>query len=108
MMLQAEIFCSQVEATLPTSRSAKQEELRCKLGHCREVLGYLQGLYEDGNLNIDYGSVPEALRHLVKSLMWVAFHGGRKVDYELFGGLVHIQESLTCLLLDERLGTRSS
>ena len=100
-MLEADIFCSQVKGNLAKSRRLKDEELRLKIGQCREVLAYLQGIYEDGNLTIDYGSVPEAFRHLVKSLMWVAFHFGRKIDSELFRELVHIQENITSLLIEQ-------
>lgn len=100
IMLHAEIFCTQVEGTMPKSICTKHEELRDRIEQCREVLAYLQGLYEDGNLAIDYRSVPEAFRHLVKSLMWVAFHRRRKLDFEIFRDLVHMQETLTSLLVD--------
>ena len=100
MMLQAEIFCSQVEGTLTATSKPKKEDLRLKIAQCRGALAYLQGIYEDGQLTIDYQPVPETFRHLVKSLMWVSFHGGPKVDFKLFRELVQIQSKFTSLLLD--------
>ena len=101
IMLEADIFCSLVEASMPKSCTLKDEELRLKLSECREVLAYLQGLYEDGDLTIGYRSVPEAFRHLVKSLMWVAFHRRRKIDFDFFRDLIHIQENFTLLLIEQ-------
>jgi len=99
-MLEADIFCSRVESSMAKTRRLKDEELRLKIGHCREVLAYLQGLYEDGNLNIDSRSVPEAFRYLVKSLMLVTFHRRRRIDFDLFHQLVSIQENVTSLLIE--------
>ena len=99
-MLEADIFCSLVEASMPRSCTLKDEELRLKLSECPDVLAYLQGLYEGGHLTIGYRSVPEAFRHLVMSLMWVAFHRRRKIDFDFFRELIHTQEILTLLLID--------
>ena len=109
MMLQAEIFCSQIEGTLTTTSKVKNEELRQKITQCRGALIYLQGIYEDGQLTIDYQPVPETFRHLVKSLMWVSFHGRPQVDFKLFRELIQIQSRFTSLLLDRmQSGARRS
>ena len=71
------------------------------LDQCRGALEYLQSLYEDGRLNVEDKPVLEAFRHLVKSLMWVSYHRGEKVHFELFRELVQIQENFASLLIEQ-------
>ena len=101
IMLEAEIFCSQIRETLGKARTIKHEELRLRLDQCRGALEYLQSLYEDGTLNVEHRPVLEAFRHLVKSLMWVSYHRGEKIHFELFLDLVQIQESFASLLIEQ-------
>lgn len=101
IMLQTEIFCSQLEGQLTRATRKKNEELLLKIAQCRGALSFLQGVYEDGQLTFEHPAVAQTFRHLVISLMWVSFYGGPRVDFEFFRKLVQIESGFTSLLLNQ-------
>ena len=102
MMLQAEVFCAQVEGRLKTTEATfNGEELRLKISQCRGALLRLQEFYDDEKLTITNSSVRADFRHLVMALLWVGFRGGLLVDFKLFRKLVQIESGFTYLLLRE-------
>jgi hypothetical protein len=101
MMLQAEVFCSQIEARAQDSpRTAEQDELRLKISQCRGALAELQGWYDKNKLMVSNPWVRADFRNLVMLLLWVAFWAGTLIDFKLFRKLVQIESGFTYLLVD--------
>ena len=105
MMLQAEVFCTRIEAAaIGRLRKADNDELRLKISQCRGALGTLQGYYEANKLTIDSPAVCANFRQLVMSLLWVTFRAGSIVDRRLFRKLVQIESGFTYLLINSLTG----
>jgi len=97
----AEIFCSKVEAKLAdVAPLATQDdvELRGKLGLCRNQIAYLQNL---NDYNIANTEIREGLRHLVITMMWIAFYARTAMDYKLYRMLVTVEWTFTYLLMQQ-------
>lgn len=100
-MLQAELFCAQIEtATKESDRREEQDELLLKISQCRGALAQLQKHYDEEDLTIDNATACADFRHLVMCLMWVAFRAGRSVDFKLFRKLVQVESGFTYLLIN--------
>ena len=100
LMLHADQFCSKIEAaTKDVAPNAEEEELRPKIGQCRNQLAYLQELHNDGKLNIENPRVRADFRQLVMALMWVAFYARGAIDFRIFRMLVMIESGFTYLLV---------
>ena len=100
LMLHAEQFCSKVESAVKDVAPIPQEEdLRIKIGQCRNQLAYLQEVFNDGNLSIENPRVRADLRHLVMALLWISFHARSAMDFKMFRMLVMIESSFTYLLV---------
>jgi hypothetical protein len=103
LMLHAEQFCSKVEdAIKDVAPIPEEEELRLKIGQCRNQLAYLQELFNDGNLNIENAAVRADFRLLVMALMWVAFHARSAIDFRIFRRLVMVESGFTYLLVNRK------
>lgn len=100
MMLQAEVFCSRIEAaTGRVPKDRNRDELRLKISQCRGALATLQDLYEQDQLTIADSTARAVFRHLIMSLLWVSFHAADVVDRRLFRRLVQIESGFTYLLI---------
>src|ERR1700754_2405765 len=99
-MLQAELFCGQIEKLgkqkLPLSEMC---ELLLKISQCRGALTQLQTKFENDELTIDDASVCADFRVLVMSLLWVHFIARQFVDFKSFRKLVQIESGFTYLLI---------
>jgi len=94
-MLQAEVFCAQVEAVSKKDLSlSDMHALNLKINQCRGELVHLQELYETDNLTINDPAVCADFRRLVMSLLWVNFLGRSSIDFKLFRKLVQIESGL--------------
>lgn len=103
LMLQAEVFCSAVDAAATKQLvNDDLDELRLKVSQCRGALSSLQRRFEDDQLTITDSVVRGDFRQLVISLMWVCFRGGSAVDRKLFRRLVQIESGFTYLLITAR------
>ena len=101
MMLQAELFCAQIEtATKESARSSEGDELLLKISQCRGALAQLQKHYEEESLTIENATACAVFRHLVMCLMWVGFRAGSSVDFKLFRKLIQIESGFTYLLIN--------
>ena len=108
LMLQAEVFCSQVEAaaskrSLPGS---EMEDLRLKISQCRGALAELQGKYESDQLTLANPGACADFRNLVISLLWVNYLAGSAVDRRLYRKLVQIESTFTYLLITRKRPVR--
>ena len=103
LMLQAEVFCCQVEAiakkTLPL---AEMHTLSLKISQCRGALRTLQEKYENDVLDTADTGVLADFRALTIMLLWVSYLGARCVDRKLFRKLVSIESGFTYLLITRR------
>jgi hypothetical protein len=100
LMLHAEQFCSKVEAAAKdVAPNPEEEELRLKIGQCRNQLAYLQEVFNDGKLNIENPRVRADFRHLILALLWVAYYARGAIDFRIFRRLVMIESTFTYLLV---------
>jgi|KBSMisStaDraftv2_1062788.scaffolds.fasta_scaffold989398_1 hypothetical protein len=99
LMLQAELFCSQIERLgkkkLPLS---EVHALLLKISQCRGALTQLQAKFENDELTIEDPLVCADFRTLVMSLLWVHFFARKFTDFKLFRRLVQIESGFTYLL----------
>ena len=103
LMLQAELFCSQIEKLgkqrLPL---AEMHALLLKISQCRGALSQLQTKFENDELTIDDALVCADFRTLVMSLLWVQFISRQFIDFKLFRRLVQIESGFTYLLISRK------
>ncbi|MDQ6809528.1 MAG: hypothetical protein M3Z64_08930 [Verrucomicrobiota bacterium] len=100
MILQADVFCSLIEARIfDLSARAEHDELRLKISQCRGGIARLQQFYESDELAIDNAQVRAEFRQLILGLLWVVFRAGSIVDFKLFRKVVQIEAGFTYLLL---------
>lgn len=101
LMLHADQFCAGVESAVKAAPQdhLKDEELRLKIGQCRNILARLQGFFDLDELNINNASVRADFRYLVMTVLWVAFESRRAIDFKLFRMLVRIESGFTYLLI---------
>jgi hypothetical protein len=100
VMFHAERFCSKVEVALQDVAPIPEEkELRTKIGQCRNQLGYLQEVFNDGELNIGNPRVRAEFRQLILALLWIGFYARSAIDFKIFRMLVMIESSFTYLLV---------
>ena len=100
LMLHAEQFCSKVEAAIKdVAPNPDEEQLRLKIGQCRNQLAYLQEVHNDGKLNIENPAVRADFRQLVLALLWVAYYARGAIDFRIFRMLVMIESGFTYLLV---------
>ena len=99
LMLHAEQFCSKVENAMEDAAPiTEHNELRLKMGQCRNQLAYLQESYNAGNLSIENAEVRAIFRQLVTALLWVAFYARNAIDFRTFRRVVVIEHGFTYLL----------
>jgi hypothetical protein len=100
LMLSADQFCSRVEQSLKDAAPIPEEQdLRLKIGQCRNQLAYLQELFNDGKLHIENPRVRADFRQLVMALLWISFYARSVIDFKMFRMLVMIESSFTYLLV---------
>jgi hypothetical protein len=100
LMLHADQFCSKVEDAIRDAAPIPQEEdLRIKIGQCRNQLAYLQEVFNDGNLSIENPRVRADFRQLVMALLWISFQARSAIDFRTFRMLLMIESSFTYLLV---------
>ncbi len=119
LMLNAEVFCSRVEALqdIPLCdrplheappQNAANGELTLKIAQCRGAVSQLQEYYEEDKLDIKHKPTLAVFRHLMMSLMWVSFYGKRSIDFRLFRKVVQIESGFTFLLLKQLSGEQEN
>ena len=108
LMLQAEVFCSQVEAAAAKRNlpGSEMEGLRLKISQCRGALAELQDKYEADQLTIANPAACADFRNLVISLLWVNYLAGSAVDRRLYRKLVQIESTFTYLLITRKRPVR--
>src|SRR4051812_44280865 len=103
LMLQAEMFCSQIEGAgkkvLPLG---EMHLLSLKVSQCRGALRELQEKYDNDELTIGNSTVCATFRNALTSLLWANFLGRSLVDRKLFRKLVQIESGFTYLLITAR------
>jgi hypothetical protein len=100
LMLHADQFCSKIEeATKDVAPIAEQQELRIKIGQCRNQIACLQEFFNDGTLNIENPRVRADFRQLVMALLWIAFYARSAINFKIFRMLVRIESGFTYLLV---------
>ncbi|HEY1583699.1 MAG TPA: hypothetical protein VGF73_11435 [Chthoniobacterales bacterium] len=103
LMLQAEVFCSQVEAAAKKTLSIPEMcELSLKISQCRGALYHLQDKYESDQLTITDSTVCADFRQLMMAILWVNFLGSAVIDARLYRKLVQIESGFTYLLISRR------
>ena len=104
LMFHAEQFCARIESVIadcaPASVPEDDEELRLKIGACRNILALLQADLDEDELRIENVSVRINFRYLVICLLWVAFRARRVMNRQLFRRLVIIEAGFTNLLVN--------
>jgi hypothetical protein len=99
LMLHAEQLCATVEAAIKdTAPVSNEEELRSKIGQCRNMLAVLQDYFNQDALTIKNVSVCAAFRSTVISLLWICFYARTRIDLRTFRMLVSIEAGFTYLL----------
>ncbi len=109
LMLQAEVFCSQVEAAAAkrSLSGSEMEDLRLKISQCRGALAELQDKYEADQLTITNPAACADFRNVVTSLLWVNYlAGSAAVDRRLYRKLVQIESTFTYLLITRKRPVR--
>jgi hypothetical protein len=105
LMLHADRFCSKVEDALKDAAPIPEEQdLRLKIGQCRNQLAYLQELFNDGKLTIENPRVRAEFRQLILALLWIAFYARGAIDFRIFRVLVQIESGFTYLLVSRQPG----
>lgn len=99
LMLHADQLCSKLADIGNKMTGPEQQELRTKLGQCRNQISLLQELYNDDRLHIEMGTVRALFRTLVIGLMWSVFYAHAFVDFRIFRMLVRIEAGFTYLLI---------
>jgi hypothetical protein len=101
MMFRAQRFCARVEQAIKDVAPIPQEEdLRIKIGQCRNQFVRLQKLFEDDKLNVENPTVRAEFRQLILALLWIAFYARSAIDFRIFRMLVMIESSFTYLLVN--------
>lgn len=101
LMLHADQFCGRVESVIKDAppEAQEEEELRLKVGQCRNLLARLQTAFDRDELNIGNVSVRGEFRQLVMAILWVSFRSRRTMDFKLFRMVVQIESGFTYLLI---------
>jgi hypothetical protein len=97
----AEEFCTGVESALQDSAplSARDDqELRTKLGLCRNLIGYVRSLADPG---IDNPAARDSIRSLVTAMVWVAFYARAAIKYRLYRKLVIVEALFISILIEQ-------
>lgn len=102
LMLQAEVFCAEIESRSQDRRQiAFENDLLLKISQCRGALFRLQNCYDDDKLMISNPVVGAEFRVLVMALLWISFKAGPLVDFKLFRKLIQIESGFTYLLIKQ-------
>jgi hypothetical protein len=100
-MVQIDRFCIKVQSLIADNPpDSEREALRLKLAQSRAMLADLQRFYNEDSLTIETTAVRSEFRFLVFSLLWVAFHARRIIDYKTFRMLVLVEAAFTSVLSD--------
>jgi hypothetical protein len=100
LMLHAEQLCARIEKAVQDIAPAAVEknELRSRIGQCRNYLAHLQNIFNDNKLNIENPSVRADFRYVVIALLWISFYARSAMDFKAFRMLVRIESGFTYLL----------
>ena len=108
LLLQADLFCNQVEALGKKKLSPSHAHaLSLKISQCRGILAHLQELYESDTLAVKDPGTCVDFRTLVMSLLWVSFLARELIDHRLFRRLVQIESTFTYTLITRPKQKRS-
>ena len=100
IILRAEQFCGRIESRARNKlKKAEEEEVRLKIGQCRNLLAELHKAYDEDNLKLENVCVKNQFRLLIMALLWVTFNARSLIDHKLFRMLVVIESSFTYLLI---------
>jgi hypothetical protein len=110
LMLAAERACNAVEPARAglVGVNPAEDELRLKIGQCRNLLTQLHRLYDQDRLRIDEAEVRGHFQHLVTALMWACFWSRERLDRKVFRMLVNVQFGFTYLLMARWSGPEST
>ncbi len=98
VMLQADRFCSKIEAAIVATPS--REELWLKLNQARALLADLQLAYNGDKLSIQNAATRAGFLSLITTLQWVSFHARDIIDFKTFRMLVMVQWGFSSALMD--------
>jgi hypothetical protein len=100
LMLHTDQFCSRIEEAIKdVAPIAEEQELRLKIGQCRNQIASLQELFNERKLSIENPRVRADFRELVMALPWIAFYARSAIDFRIFRRLVRIESGFTYLLV---------
>lgn len=101
LIFHADTFCSRIES-LSDDRvifAPDREELRLKVGQCRNALERLQHEFDADRLRIADASIRAEFRFVLLMLLWAAFYGRRVLDRDAFRHLLLVYAEFTNLLI---------
>ncbi len=101
LLLLAERFCLRIEAAVTRQPCIAEDvnELRLKLGQCRNIMAILQKAFNEDELCLQKVAIRANFRVLIMNLLWVTFRARRVIDRRTFRMLVMIESSFTYLLI---------
>jgi hypothetical protein len=95
----AEEFCSGIEAAVNDAAvTGRPDDLRTKLGLCRNLIAYIRSLPNPG---VDNPLARDGLKSLITAMMWVAFHARGAMTFKLYRKLVIVEALFTHILNHE-------
>ena len=90
MMFHAQRFCSKVEdAVKDAAPISHEEDVRIKIGQCRNQFVHLQKLFEDDKLNIENPRVRAEFRQRVMAFLWISFLRTKRDRFQNFPHAYH-------------------
>jgi len=97
----ADQFCAGVESALQDAAplSARDDqELRTKLGLCRNLMAYVRRLPNPG---IDNPAARDGVKSLITAMLWVAYYARTSLKYKPYRKLVIAEAIFTHILMEE-------
>src|SRR4051812_23114070 len=100
-MIQVERFCTRVQSLVDDRPGdSDTEAFRLKLNQSRSMLADLQRFYNEDKLGVENAAVRSEFRCLIISLLWVAFHARKIIDYKTFRMLVSSEAAFSLVIED--------
>ena len=97
----ADEFCSAVESAIQDAAPLPEregQELRLKLGLCRNLIGYVRGL---ANPEVENPMARDTVRSLLTAMIWVAYYARASLNYRLYRKLIIAEATFTHILAEQ-------
>jgi len=95
----ADKFCAGVESALMDVGPLKDDQdLRTKLGLCRNLIGYIRSLPDAGVAN---PLLRDSVSKLITAMTWVAFYSREVISYKVHRELIKAQALFNYLLSEQ-------